>query len=139
MAEARIAVGHALIRHGPDWARISGEVLHQLVQGRLVSPVLALQTARNLAAAGGLLEARRVLSELICDVEVPDGHRYKVATVLLMVDLACGPNTLADLHHMTSDRSLSEHTRNWATYAADCIRGGVRAPDGPPPGSWLHS
>ncbi|WKX73650.1 NACHT domain-containing protein [Streptomyces sp. XD-27] len=53
--------------------------------------------------------------------------------------LTCGPDTLAALRHMTSDRSLSEQTRDWATYAVDCARGGIRAPDGPPPGSWLRS
>ncbi|MGW1412432.1 hypothetical protein [Streptomyces sp. NPDC002403] len=100
---------------------------------------MALQTARDLAAAGGLLEARRVLSELALDAEVADGHRYKAATVLLMVDLACGPDTLATLHHMSSDRSLSEHTRDWAVFAVDCARDGIHAPDGPPPGSWLRS
>lgn len=135
----RIAAAHALVRHGPDRCRVAGEILHQLVQGRQAPPVMALQTARDLAAAGGLLEARRVLSELAFDAEIADVHRYKAATVLLMVDLACGPDTLATLHHMSSDRSLGEHTRDWAVYAVDCARDGIHAPDGPPPGSWLRS
>ncbi|MGV9654159.1 NACHT domain-containing protein [Streptomyces sp. NPDC003554] len=135
----RIAAAHALVRHGPDRCRAAGEVLHQLVQERQIPPVVALQTARDLAAAGGLLEARRVLSELALDAEVADGHRYKAATVLIMVDLACGSETLATLHHMSSDRSLSEQTRDWAVYAVDCARDGIHAPNGPPPGSWLRS
>ncbi|MEU9529103.1 NACHT domain-containing protein [[Kitasatospora] papulosa] len=137
--EARIAAAQALVRHGPDRCRVVGEVLQQLVQERQVPPVVALQTARDLAAAGGLLEARRVLSDLALDAKVADGHRYKAATVLLMVDLACGPDTLATLHHLSRDRSLSEHTRDWAVYAVDCARDGIHAPDGPPPGSWLRS
>ncbi|MDX2698684.1 NACHT domain-containing protein [Streptomyces ipomoeae] len=135
----RVAAAHALLRHGAGMSRTSGEVLHQLVSKSQISPALALQTARDLAATGGLLEARRVLSELILDAKVPDSLRYKAATVLLMVDLTCSPGTLATLRHMTTDRSLSEHTRNWATYAVDCARGGIHTPDGPPPGSWLRS
>ncbi|MFD6742400.1 NACHT domain-containing protein [Streptomyces anthocyanicus] len=136
---ARIAAAHALVRHGPDRCRAAGQVLLQLVQKRQVPSMVALQTARDLAAAGGLLEARRVLSELALDAEVVDGHRYKAATVLIMVDLACGSETLAALQHMSSDRSLSEQTRDWAVYAVDCARDGIHPPSGPPPGSWLRS
>ncbi|MGW8729942.1 hypothetical protein ACWGNF_28410 [Streptomyces sp. NPDC055808] len=135
----RVAAAHALLRHGAGMFHASGDVLHQLVRTSQVSPALALQTARDLAAAGGLLEARRVLSELIRDTTVPDSHRYKAATVLLMVDLTCSADTLATLHHMANDRSLGEHTRDWAAFALDCARGGVHTPDGPPPDSWLRS
>ncbi|MFD3876684.1 NACHT domain-containing protein [Streptomyces microflavus] len=135
----RIAAARALVRHGADRCRTAGEVLHELVQQKAVPAVVALQTARDLAAAGGLLEARRVLSELALDVEAEDVHRYKAATVLIMVDLACGPATLATLHQMSSDRSMGEQTRDWAVYAVDCARGGIHTPHGPPPGSWLRS
>jgi hypothetical protein len=76
-----------------------------------------------------------VLSELVLDAKAPDSHLYKAATVLLMVQ----PATLATLQHMTSDRSLSDHTRDWTTYAVGCAQSGIHAPNGPPLGSWLRS
>ncbi|MFD6076290.1 NACHT domain-containing protein [Streptomyces hydrogenans] len=135
----RVAAANALLRHGTTMAHASGEVLHQLVHESRVEPTLALQSARDLAAAGGLLEARRVLSELIGNAEVADSHRYKAATLLLMVDLTCGPDTLATLRDMAGDRSLSESTRNWAAFAADCARDGIHESEDPLPDSWLHS
>ncbi|WP_241775910.1 NACHT domain-containing protein [Streptomyces exfoliatus] len=135
----RVAAANALLRHGTAMAHTSGEVLHQLVHERRVDPTLALLSARELAEAGGLLEARRVLSELIRDAEVPDSRRYKAATLLLMVDLTCGPDTLATLRGMAGDSSLSKHTRSWAAFAVDCARDGIHAPDSSLPDSWLHS
>jgi hypothetical protein len=51
----------------------------------------------------------------------------------LLADAACRRQ------HMSSDRSLSEQTRDWAVYAVDCARDGIHPPSGPPPGSWLSS
>ncbi|WP_369228481.1 hypothetical protein AB5J52_48420 (plasmid) [Streptomyces sp. R39] len=135
----RAAAAQILLRRDPGQRRVSGEILHGLVHAQQVTSLLALQAARDLASAGGLLEARRVLSTLIRNTEAVDSHRYKAATILLMIDLACGPDTLAVLRGMTTDRSLSEHTRAWARYAVDCAENGLRTLDTPPPDSWQRS
>ena len=80
-----------------------------------------------------------MLRELIRDVTAPDNHRYKAATLLLMADLTGSPETLAVLHHMTGDQSLSEPTRSWAAFAADYAKNRIHVPDGAPPASGLRS
>ncbi|MCX4735085.1 NACHT domain-containing protein [Streptomyces sp. NBC_01363] len=137
--QVRVTAAHFLMRHSNFMAHPSGEVLHELVRESRIAPGLALQATRELAAAGGLDEARRVLRHLIRDESVADNYRYKAATSLLMVDLTASPETLAALRHMTSDRSLTEHTRDWATFAVGCVQNGIHDLHGVLPASWLRS
>jgi hypothetical protein len=135
----RASAAHALIRQGPAALHTAGDVLSHLAKARRLPSAPTLQMARDLAAAGGLRAARSVLSELACDASSLDSHRYKAATVLLMVDLACGPDTIHVLGHMADDPTLSEQTRQWAGFALDCARGGIRPSGGRLPASWLRS
>ncbi|MBU6533211.1 NACHT domain-containing protein [Streptomyces mayonensis] len=138
-AQVRAAAAHFLMRHDGSGVHSAGEVLLQLVRESLIAPGLALQATRDLAVAGGLVDARRMLRQLIFDINVAENYRYKAATSLLMVDLTGTPDTLTALRFMVRDASLSRRTRDWATFALDYSLKGVHIPDGTLPTSWAGS
>lgn len=113
----RLSAARALRSHGPQHCRAAAQVLKALVHERAVPPSLALQAARDLATAGALTEGRAVFAHLCADSLVPDALRYKAATLLLMADLLCGPQTRATLGYMAADPTLTGPTREWASFA----------------------
>ncbi|CAG7645753.1 NACHT domain-containing protein [Actinacidiphila bryophytorum] len=135
----RLNAARALLSHQPDRRQVAGRTVEDLLTSRAIPPQAALQVARDLAAAGNLTTARAVLQHLCTDQDLPGPVRYKAATLLLMTDRECGPQTRAVLARLAADQSLDPPTRAWASFALDFTADGIQPPGALRPPSWPAS